>query len=72
MTRRKPLEWYDATADVGVAGKLPGCTTCCEYLTRPMFAEAVYSCSIENGGDPADLARRTIDHYHANRHREDQ
>ncbi len=72
VTKRKPLTWHDATANIGVAGKLPACATCCDYLLAPMFAEAIYSCAIEHGGDPADLARRTINHYHANRHQEDQ
>jgi hypothetical protein len=69
VTRRKPLEWYDATTSgIGAAGKLPGCDKCCDLLLSPGFAEAVYSVSIEHRGSPADLARRTINGYHADRH----
>lgn len=71
MTKRKPLAWFSASANIGVDGQLPDCTTCCDFLLRPLFVEAVYSCAIENGGDPAGMARRTINHFHANRHRED-
>lgn len=65
--RRRPLTWYDATADVGVDGRLPACDTCCDLLLRAGFAEAVYSVALDRG-DPADLARRAIDSYHARRH----
>jgi hypothetical protein len=69
VTRRKPLQWYGATdVGVGVGGQLPGCDKCCDLLFMPGFAEAVYSVSIEHPGDPADLAKRTIDSYHARRH----
>lgn len=70
MTKRKPLEWYSATAEgVGIDGKLPGCVKCCDMLLSPGFVEAVYSVSIEHSdSSPADLARRTIDNYHAGRH----
>lgn len=68
MTKRKPLEWYHATANIGVDGKLPACTTCCDLLLSPGFVEAVYSVSIEHPGDPADLATRTINQYHERRH----
>ncbi len=64
MTRRKPLGWYD-TGD----GLVPDCPDCLEWMT-PMFMEAVYSVAIEFSGDPVDLAKRTIEQYHANRHRE--
>lgn len=68
MTKRKPLEWHDASADVGVDGKIPGCGKCCELLFSPLFVEAVYSVAIERAGSPADLARRTIEGYHGRRH----
>lgn len=61
----KPLEWYD-TGD----GWVPDCDPCLGRLCSPMFMEAVYSVSIEHPGDPAGLAKRTIDAYHANGHRE--
>jgi hypothetical protein len=67
LSRRKPLEWYDD----GRGGRYPGCTDCFERLVAPMFVEAVYSVSIEHPGDPADLAKRVIDRYHANGHRDD-
>lgn len=65
MTRRKPLEWYDTGH-----GTVPFCDTCMELLSSPGFMEAVYSVSIEHPGDPADLAKRTLDRYHANRHQD--
>jgi hypothetical protein len=69
MTRRKPLAWDDATRpNLGVAGKFPACGRCCDLLFMPGFTEAVYSVSIEHPGDPADLARRTIESYHERRH----
>jgi len=69
VTRRKPLAWYGATAaDVGVDGELPDCGKCCDLLLAPGFVEAVYSVSIEYPGDPAELAKRTINSYHERRH----
>ena len=69
MTKRKPLQWYPATEDgIGVGAMLPGCTKCCDLLFMPLFAEAVYSVSIEHTGSPSDLARRTIVSYHERRH----
>lgn len=69
MTKAKPLEWHGATADgVGLGGQLPGCAKCCDLLFMPGFAEAVYSVSIEHPGDPADLAKRTVNSYHQRRH----
>lgn len=65
MTRRGPLRWYDTKW-----GPWPDCAECVEQMLQPMFVEAVYSCAIESGSDPAGLARRVIDHHHANRHRE--
>jgi hypothetical protein len=69
VTKRKPLEWHDATVSgVGVGHKLPGCSKCCDLLFMPGFTEAVYSVGIEHPGDPADLAKRAIESYHARRH----
>lgn len=66
VTRRKPLEWYASTD--GSGRQFPACDTCADRLLAPFFAEAVYSVSIENGGDPVAMARSTIDAYHARRH----
>lgn len=63
MTKRKPLEWYDTTA-----GPMPLCPQCADLFCSPMFVEAVFSVLIERPGSPADLARRAVDDYHANRH----
>ncbi len=69
MTKRNPLQWYDATVEgVGVDGKIPECVQCVDLLFSPGFLEAVHSVAIERPGSPADMARWTIDQYHANRH----
>lgn len=65
MTARKPLVWYQSDL-----GPVPDCVVCMDRLTTPGFVEAVYSVAIEHPGDPLDLARRVIDRYHANRHKE--
>jgi hypothetical protein len=49
---------------------LPACIDCFDYMS-PLLIEACYSVAIENGRDPADLAKSTLDAYHANRHRND-
>ncbi len=69
MTKRKPLEWFHASD--GSDGMIPQCSTCAERYLDPMFMEAVYSVAIERGGGGPDLAKRVIDQFHANRHRED-
>lgn len=65
MTKRKPLEWLETEF-----GDLPDCDECVQLWFSPLFVEAVYSVGIEVGGDAADRARRTIDHYHLSRHKE--
>jgi hypothetical protein len=68
VTKRKPLGWYDTGyRNVGINGRMPTCIDCMDYLT-PLLVEACYSVAIETGGDPADLAKRTLDEYHAKRH----
>jgi hypothetical protein len=69
VTKRKPLQWYSATD--GSDREFPGCMTCAELLFSPMFMEAVYSVSIETPGSPDELARRTINVFHARRHPDD-
>jgi hypothetical protein len=63
MTKRKRLAWYDTEL-----GPTPDCGPCLDTFLSPLFAEAVYSVSIEHPGNPADLARRTIEHYHERKH----
>lgn len=63
MTKRKPLTWHP----VGV-GELPGCDRCAAMLIDPMFTEAVYSTAIEHPGNPADMAKRAINHFHEKGH----
>jgi hypothetical protein len=63
VTKRKPLAWYESEL-----GPTPDCGTCMTRMFSPLFTEAVYSVSIEHAGSPADLARRTIEHYHEARH----
>lgn len=67
MTKRKPLEWYSMTD--GSDRLLPGCVTCADKMLEPMLAEAVCSVSIEHPGSPDDLMRRTLNQWHADRHR---
>ncbi len=69
MTKRQPLQWFNVTD--GSDGLIPGCDTCAERYLDPMFMEAVCSVALERGSEPAGLARRVIDQFHANRHRED-
>jgi hypothetical protein len=68
VTKRKPLEWYDSGSDLGIDGHVPDCGACCDLLFMPGFTEAVYSVGIEHPGDPADLAKRAVEDYHARRH----
>lgn len=70
MTARKALEWYSVASDIGVDGMVPACEQCQARLFTPGFAESVYSVSIETGDDPAAMARRDLDAYHARRHQE--
>lgn len=72
MTKRRALVWYDTGSDVGIDGRVPACATCAELLFNPSFIDAVYSVGIEHPGDPADLAKRTIDRFHAERHPADE
>ncbi len=66
MTKRKPLEWFDSAY-----GPVPACAVCAGRLFSPGFVEAAYSVAIEHAGTSAStLARRALDHFHANRHRE--
>ena len=65
MTRRKPLGWLDTEW-----GRIPDCSTCIDYMAQPWMAEAVASVAIEHPTTPGALMRRTVDTYHANRHRE--
>lgn len=60
MTKRKPLQWYDTEF-----GPLPGAVG---HIFAPGFAEACESVAIEHPTSAADLARRVLDHYHAQRH----
>ncbi len=66
MTRRKPLGWMST-----VWGDLPDCPTCMDRLMVPGFVEAVSSVAIEHPTTSYDLARRALDYFHANRHREE-
>jgi hypothetical protein len=68
VTKRWPLAWHQVGTKRDIL--IPDCPECFEHLTQPMMAEAVYSVAIETGGDPAAMARRVVDRYHANRHRE--
>jgi hypothetical protein len=70
VTKRKPLTWHDIGHDIGIGidGHIPNCDPCWDLLCTPGFIAAVYSVAIEHPGDPADLARQTIDTYHARRH----
>jgi hypothetical protein len=65
VTKRKPLQW-DTVGRI----LIPNCDTCMDLYTQPGFREAVYSTAIEHPGDPADLARRTLDAWHAARHQD--
>jgi hypothetical protein len=72
MGERKPrsLKWYDAAPedDFGIDGKLPNCGPCRELVDNRWFTEAVYSVSAEAIEDPADVARSTVERYHARGH----
>jgi hypothetical protein len=72
VTKRKPLAWYDTGHNYGIDGNVPACDECSALLLSVGFIDAVYSVGIEHPGDPADLAKRVIDDYHARRHPADE
>lgn len=65
MTKRKPLGWIDTGHG---ATMLPDCDECANLMRNPLFVEAVYSTSIESGGNPTDMARGALALWHADKH----
>lgn len=65
MTKRKPLQWFDTEF-----GLTPDCYDCMDKLHEPMFLEACASVAIEHPTSTGGLAKRFLDRWHANRHRD--
>lgn len=65
VTKRKPLAWY--ADDDG--HELPDCGTCLDWLLQPGMAEAIHSVGIEHADGAHGVMRRSVERYHANRHR---
>lgn len=50
---------------------LPDCGECAAYMvSAPMLGEAIYSVSIESGGDPQAMLRALLTRYHVSGHGE--